>query len=362
MLGLLELGSRLLLPKPLENVAVTTNLISDHILHHKWKPNTVFVERRSTPYTIYVNGESWLARRNIPIKKPDNTIRIFYVGDSNTQSPVKEDAKMATIVGKRLSEKFKGKKRIEVINTGTSSWSPSIYYLEIKDYILKYSPDIVIIDVDMTDAINDYDYRKLTTFDDNHLPIKVDPFVKNAKPAPKTSQLQQNLNRIRTFLNKNSTFYYYFEKTALSLKHGFKKETNLENYLIVSEENKSANWLSNNWNGQIQKNVDYSMFLIASTIKLLQENNVKVIITGVPHYPQFTGEWSARPHEELRKTTEKNGGLFLNTYEAVRKTGDNKKIRTYYWDEDPTHFNEVGNAVWAKIQLDFLLDPKNKLF
>jgi len=37
------------------------------------------------------------------------------------------------------------------------------------------------------------------------------------------------------------------------------------------------------------------------------------------------------------------------------------RVEDYYWSNDPTHFNENGNQIWAEAQLKFLLDRDNKL-
>ena len=46
---------------------------------------------------------------------------------------------------------------------------------------------------------------------------------------------------------------------------------------------------------------------------------------------------------------------------ALKKYIVGSKQTDYYWDTDHTHFNEQGNKIWAKIQLEFLLNPNNKL-
>src|SRR6266567_2432971 len=170
---ILEVGSRIIFGTTPNQAA--NAMISDNVMNHKWRPNSASVDTNwGIPFTIYVNKQSWLARYDITVSKPKNTIRIFYVGDSNTEGVVAEDKKMASIVSKGLNDTMKNRgKHIEVINTGTSSWSPSQYYLEIKDKILTYSPDIVIIDYDMSDVQNDGDYKKLTTFDNDGLPVAI---------------------------------------------------------------------------------------------------------------------------------------------------------------------------------------------
>jgi len=366
----IELSFRFLfgLPKTLK---INDNVITDPVLNHKWKPNSVVVETgRSIPYTLYINSQSWVGRRDVSIKKPDNTLRIFYVGDSNTTGPVKEDKKMTTLVEKELNKKLKNGKHIEVINTGTTSWSPSLYYLEIKNHILKFSPDIVVINVDMTDVRDDFVYRKLSTFDKEKLPIAVKPSDTKSKElyrlAPqgmiKVSPLQNELTKVREFLRKNSAFYFHFENYVLSSKQKIKQKVKPQPNVIVNEEQQDANWVSHSWTKDTQHNVDYSMFILGHTIAFLKERNINVVVTGVPLYPQYSGEWSARPHTIIKQTAQKYGALYLDSYELIKKPVQKADRAKYYWEEDPTHFNEEGNRLWADAQVSFLLKHKSILF
>jgi hypothetical protein len=366
---LIEFISRITLGLP-KHAELSDNVIPDKELNHKWKPNSVYEVGAEKPYTLYVNGQSWVSRREFSEKKPENTIRIFYVGDSNTLGPVKEEKKMTTIVENGLKKKIKNGKHVEVINTGTTSWSPSIYYLEIRNHILKYSPDIVVINFDMTDVRDDFIYKPLTTFDEKGLPIAVSPsdpknkslYRLSPQGVYKISPLQDRLTRVHEFIHNNSAFYYHFEKFVLSLKQKFKYKYIPPPNMIVNDEQKDANWVAFTWTKETQKNVDYSLFLLAQTIELLKEHNVKVVVTGVPLYPQYSGEWTARPHELIEKTAKEHGALYLNSYEELKNSVQKADRDTYYWESDPTHFNEEGNNLWAQAQLKFLLDSQNKLF
>src|SRR4051812_42254909 len=108
LIFLIELFARLIFGLPKQTSADPlsySNVIPDQVLNHKWKPNSQVVEvGRSIPYTLYINGQSWVSRREIPVEKLANTIRIFYVGDSNTTGPVKEEKKMATVVEQELNK------------------------------------------------------------------------------------------------------------------------------------------------------------------------------------------------------------------------------------------------------------------
>jgi hypothetical protein len=272
ILSAAEILSRVFLGSPPQPIDAT---LPDNTLNHTWKPNLAYRDfSRSTPFMMYTNSQSWIGRRDVPLRKPKNTIRIFYVGDSNTQGVVAEGKKMVNIVEKGLNERFgKNGKSIEVIDTGTTSWSPSIYYLEIKDQIMRYSPDIVVIDADMTDCRDDSVYRKLTVFDKKGLPVAIRPSKKTDKSqyvlAPqgivKVSPMTAALQQFHQYLTASSSFYFHYERFAfylpynLTLRRILHKPPPPTNFPPIED----GNWLALAWSKNTQINVDYTLFLRA---------------------------------------------------------------------------------------------------
>src|SRR5690242_20314689 len=112
-----EVGTRIFLGVPQQ---LPQNVIDDPIMNHKWKPNTTITDRsHDIPFVLKVNGQSFVENYNVLLKKPKDTVRIFYVGDSNVQGVVNKDKKMATLVQSMLSQKLHTNgKHIEVINAG----------------------------------------------------------------------------------------------------------------------------------------------------------------------------------------------------------------------------------------------------
>lgn len=337
--------------------------IPDFIFHHKALPNIVGVDnQRSIPYTLHTNSLSWVEDHDFQVSKPKNTYRIFYVGDSNTVGLVDPPRKMVNIVQTGLQKIYDPLGiRIEVINTGAASYSPLLYYLKIKNEILKFSPDLVVINVDMTDAVNDATYRRTVVNDKEGKPLAVRPtFSGDAKYYRMTPEGTVKISKLVYFREKFSEFLAGHSVL-------YNKLTKLSPYpphlVPYQGEDKSANWLALNWTKEIEENVDYSMKILGYSITLLQSHNVRVLITGVPHYPQFTGLWSIKPHAVLQQTAEKYNAPYLNTYEEMKKYIDREKAdpSMFYWTTDPTHLNIEGNQLWGEIQLQFLLNNKKEL-
>ncbi len=338
-----------------------SNMMSDPVLNHKYRPNVKYIDTvRGVPNTIFANSQSWAEHYTVSADKPENTYRIFYVGDSTTHGTVNEGKRLPDIIENELNEIYESTgKNIEVINTGTSSYSTMLYYLLIKTEILKYDPDLVVINVDMTDIRDDYIYKELAEFDDNGLPIAVRPsddkerskYVLTPQGKVKISLSQ----RINAYIAERSFTVRTLEKMLLKIAGAEKPEPD------PTALKTPGDWLRTTWDETTEDNVEYLMEVLTATIELLQSKDIKVMISGVPHYYQYAGDWSAKPHKVLAQTAEEAGVPYLNSYEALKDQIIGTDVTQYYWINDPTHFNEAGNAIWAEAQLEFIMDTKNNL-
>ena len=138
------------------------NFLMDHaVLHHAWIPNRLTtIDDRGVPFTLCTNSQGWPEADDVGRKKPAGVFRVFYVGDSNTQGVVMPEFKMVELVKKGLNARYRGSPvRFEVINTGTSSYSLLLYHLLVKTVLPDYSPDLVVLDIDMSDVPDDAGYR-----------------------------------------------------------------------------------------------------------------------------------------------------------------------------------------------------------
>jgi lysophospholipase L1-like esterase len=312
---------------------------------------------RSIPYLLTTNRQSWVEDYDVSVAKPPDTYRIFYVGDSTVQGTVAAEYKMVEIVEKKLNERSADSGiHFEVINTGTSSYSILTYYLLVKTDLLEYSPDLVVLNIDMTDVVQDYTYRQWIVKNNN---VDISGITNNDDGTPYIMTPQgvvRGHKRTRAFmwLVRHSATAYYFDR-ALLMQQAKK---------IASSQQKgdeTANWLALEWTESIMENVNLSMQTLASTIKLLKSKGIKVMLTGVPHLPQYEGKWSVRPFQMLENVAKENDIPYLNSYEEMRKKAENKNLSAFYWETDPTHFNIKGNQKWAEIQFDFLTDKNNNL-
>ena len=86
----------------------------------------------------------------------------------------------------------------------------------------------------------------------------------------------------------------------------------------------------------------------------IKKNNIELVITGIPHFKQFTGEQSDAPHEILRNIANKNRVHYFDLFQNLKKNYQKNELSNFYWKGDPTHFNKLGNKIWADLFFVYL--------
>ena len=87
---------------------------------------------------------------------------------------------------------------------------------------------------------------------------------------------------------------------------------------------------------------------------LSKKNNIDLVITGIPHFKQFTGEQSDIPLEILKDVASENGTYYFDLYQDLRNNYENKELSNLYSKGDPTHFNKSGNKIWGDLFFEYL--------
>jgi lysophospholipase L1-like esterase len=296
---------------------------------------------------------------DISLSKPQKTFRIFYVGDSNVQGVVAPEYKMVEIVERQLNKQSEASGiHCEVINTGTSSYSIVTYYLLVKTDLLQYSPDLVVLNIDMTDVVQDYVYRDWIVLQRGDIAGLINRDQLDSTPlimTPRGVTGGRKRTRIFSWFVRHSAIADYVHRSLFVAE------------ILDAESSKnldeSADWLALNWSDSTAKNVSLSMQTLAKLIELLKSKNIRVMITGVPHLGQYNGMLSTKPFEILQHLAQENQVPYLDTFDQMRRKADEKyeRLASFYWTTDGTHYNIEGNRAWAEIQLAFLLDKRNKL-
>jgi len=145
---------------------------SDPVLHHRLIPDARGRQKTmefDAPYEINSLG---LRDREFPRAKPVGAKRILVLGDSFTEGVgVGGTETFCSLLQGRLDTAGLG--RWQVINAGVASYSPLLEYLYLKTQGLALEPDLVLLNLDLSDIYDDFDYAKLAEYDAHGEPVAV---------------------------------------------------------------------------------------------------------------------------------------------------------------------------------------------
>src|SRR5262249_61615194 len=106
-------------------------------------------------------GTSWRGprEREFPGASPAGTKRILVLGDSFTEGVGVSAAETFTAQLQSLLDGA-GLDRWRIINAGVASYSPLLEYLYLKTQGLALEPDVVLLNLDLSDVYDDFEYAQ----------------------------------------------------------------------------------------------------------------------------------------------------------------------------------------------------------
>jgi len=132
-------------------------------VHHTLRPSKTFAVKNSdTGQKVRVAINSLGLRGPEPVlPKPPGVYRILCLGDDTTFAPqIPEAQTFCALLQAELQRR--SQQPIEVVNAGVPDYCPLLSYLQIKHQLLGLQPDVVIVNFDMSDVSDDYQYRRHT--------------------------------------------------------------------------------------------------------------------------------------------------------------------------------------------------------
>jgi hypothetical protein len=312
-----------------------------------------FIGRGIPAYTHTYNSQAWVEAQDIQQAKPPGTFRVFYLGDSFTECTCPMEQSVPRRVETALRPYFLQKNMaVEVVNTGTASYAPSLYYLVLKE-ILPYEPDLIVIDVDLTDVFDDWIYRSSARFDASGDLIAVPPrgrltnrFIRTAQGLRELTMLERALNSTREYSNLARVLF-----TLKTVESDAAPATNTPDPFA---------WCRPQWDDAIRADVGYSEGMLRRVVALARRHHIKVALTVVPHLEQFQGRCSLLPNEAISSLAAETTTPYLDSWTALKATLGDADAANLYIPGD-MHFNAAGYQAWAEAQSAFLLDPRNAL-
>lgn len=150
------------------------------------------------------------------IAKPAGVVRIALLGDSATEAlQVRLPRTYARLLEKQLKEQGAN---VEVLNFGCSSYSTGQEFLQLKNEVAQYKPDITILMYNRGDNIeNVRDPMTLKADPRPYFYLDQSGALREDNAVLQANQAALTPNAVQAFLSNNSRIYGVFSQTNLAL-------------------------------------------------------------------------------------------------------------------------------------------------
>jgi len=280
--------------------------------------------------------------REYPYEKPAGTFRIIVLGDSFTegfQVPLEET--FHEVLEKKLNQGGDG--NYEVISLGMSAFGTGQEYLMLKNYGLRYEPDLVIVlmnegDVETnSNKLHKYPHIPYFSLENGELVLNpFEPFERSAlrKFLGENSQLAHFVfERIKRATLTESTSIPYTAYTYSDYDSKWDEAWEITKLLIIAidEESKSND----------------AGFLLVKIVNRVQLNPSE-FEEGLKKYSDTEGfNWDLeKPEKILRNFTKENSILYLELLPGFKEKYTKPTDFHYTYD---AHWNKQGHALAAEL-------------
>ena len=147
--------------------SLSPELSPDKIRHHKLVPNTDSrFEQPDFSYIQHVNNLG-LRGKDTSFKKPPGHYRVLMLGDSFTMGKgVEDDQTFSALLEVSLNrQRVCGSTTFEVLNGGVDSYAPILSYLQLSGDLAPLEADLVLLDLDLSDLLQEAAYREEAVYD-----------------------------------------------------------------------------------------------------------------------------------------------------------------------------------------------------
>ncbi len=325
------------------------------------------------PYTIEIDENNLRNFKNIPYKKPKNTIRILSLGDSLFEGPGLEKNELFSYFLNRELENNISDVNFEVINGAANGSFLLDYYLYLKNEGHKFLPDIVLIPWSKYDfdekALNFINFNSIRFQKTGTKNIRVDlEGLKVEPPKSFIKLLMTKLNESYVYglFSKNSQLLEKFRYRLNNLYKDRKREESnvktlqkkiIKNLNSSKETIKKVSIFFNNEHlGDLSKDSQNISPIILnlifkSTVDIIQKFGAQLIIIEMPDDEEALGVQTFRiPTDFFSQLDAKRLNLIQKTAEFQKRN-----IIPLYIPGD-FHWTPAGSYLTAILTFNYLVE------
>ncbi len=320
----------------------------------------------------YANGTNRFGfnDRDYSLKKPENIIRILFLGDSFSWAGGKE-GNYSALVEKKFEEYY-GTHRVDIINAGYPMTHTGEQLAMLTKYGLKYNPDIVFLGFFAgNDFVDANPYRKRIVVNDTYFDIDPrDEIIFLGYPIIAKSRLLYFIKqkyKIWKELNKAHADTKNKKKQLREFKSKDSSCTFSEEAFLDIERARLEFCNIHLYKNEIFKNnIDYIFKSLYSMQKILTDHKIKLMVGIYPdefqvnqeltlqifeHYALNSKTYDIRLMQNILKDYLDDAYIaYLDLLEPFQTQGRKKAL---YLCRD-THWNQAGNELAARIIFEYL--------
>ena len=309
------------------------------VWHHWHRPDRVTgvpsfaPQANPEPIITRVNALGCKEDREFEGPAPAGVRRILVLGDSFTEGYYPEDG-FAGVLERRLNELDTGL-RHEVINCGTSSYSPLLHYLRFTGQLASLAPDEVIVNIDLTDVFDDnVRYREGTVFDAAGVPVSAGP------------------RRFSWALIMNDLRYrFYLVRLVAGTPVGQIRTYTYDE--IFQHHNGTLEPGTSTW----EEHVAFTLELLERLIDAVAAAGGRTTLTMYPYREQIDSThvnppWHRAFETRMAEMAERKGTAFYSAFEDLRALHESGVA--LYWSND-FHYSYTGQRAWSESFADYYI-------
>lgn len=199
---MLELAVRVIEPREVMRYFF---MAPDSILHHRFIPGATGRYKTTEFDVTYRINRLGLRDRDVPLRKAEGTRRILMLGDSFTEGDGVEYEETFSARLQAMLDTAGLAPRWEVVNAGVGSYAPLVEFLYLMRGGLALDPDLVVLNLDLSDFFDDLGYARLARYDDRGVPLGVSA-VEDERPD---GWMQAGLVRIKDCAKEHTRLYNF---------------------------------------------------------------------------------------------------------------------------------------------------------
>ena len=314
-----------------------SDLLGHHdYLHHIPQLNAIYEpDKRYSSSIRHTNSLGWWDTREF-IKEHNNK-RIFILGDSQVEGFLRNYDDDPFIKLERKLNNNSNTKNFEIINTGYSSYSPIIHYVNIHKYLLEYNPSHLIIYIDMgSDFINDAMYNLLSIKNNNGKIVQVPGINKETfYLIGNNIYFEEQLSLFEKIYHK--TFICYFIEKLI-----YSDATKKDYYFKDKKLSLSKN---------IKPDVNLTLSILLDIKNILNNKQIELTLVLIPNIYLVDDVKNTKFHNSFVELLKSNNFNYIDALELFEKNNADE-----YMTWDKYHISTLYHQKITEIQYEILLN------